>query len=681
MRGRRFLGPIIIMLFLLVATFQGCGGCADSKPNFTALGSGAMDASSSTGNGQPYDGKPEPGQYFRFVPGHPCVGENDVFSELDVSDSSIQATRYDPKTCALIRETIAFSDIESSVLTPSHLGWKEGIHVRRKERPSASSASVPVTETWCRSRDNLGAAYDVVIQETAQTGVLTAQLVAAQVSIGQIAVEPTQTFRVERNLQGSGLSYEATGFDLKVDLASPVSFGGDRWVGHLNAHLTKKPDLAKNDVSVDVACRTGAVLDRSREVLPAFSLDVSSGRLPSIAQFSRASVGTYIDSTGLLKMAAIGQPRFDVDPRTGELLGLRLEAAATNVAPWSTVFGDASWSRMLGVVVADGAGQAPDGLQTAALLTDIDPGQVSYVYYEKSGIPGDRLYTSSVYIKPGTSPGVAIVAWVLDANGVQTGYARAYYDWATGQFSTDGMLFGFGSEQIGGGWVRIWTTAKGGVDANSSVRIAIEPAGFRPEYQGTAYVWGAQLEEGAVPTSYIPTAGGPATREADSLRVTDLNWYGSGGTFQALMRRPAFEAASGSSGVVPTAIALLNSSSGAHSELFFDPATGLRARIAPDAGVGVEWSVGSVLDPLSLMKMVVGFTDSDGYLAVNGDVSRAPAGLSGIGAPSELRIGSSGSGLGSGSGSGSSFEWNGYFSRLVYWPTLFSDIESQRLSR
>jgi len=46
--------------------------------------------------------------------------------------------------------------------------------------------------------------------------------------------------------------------------------------------------------------------------------------------------------------------------------------------------------------------------------------------------------------------------------------------------------------------------------------------------KNTAYIWGAQLEAGSFPTSYIKTSGASATRSADNASITGENfssWY------------------------------------------------------------------------------------------------------------------------------------------------------------
>lgn len=63
---------------------------------------------------------------------------------------------------------------------------------------------------------------------------------------------------------------------------------------------------------------------------PSLSFNFTSGVLDSQITFTRASTGTYFDSTGALQSAAINAPRFDYNPTTLQPLGLLIEEQRTN---------------------------------------------------------------------------------------------------------------------------------------------------------------------------------------------------------------------------------------------------------------------------------------------------------------------------------------------------------------
>jgi hypothetical protein len=240
-------------------------------------------------------------------------------------------------------------------------------------------------------------------------------------------------------------------------------------------------------------------------------VDATTGQ--KLVTFTRASSGTYVGSDGLIKTATNNEARFDHNPTTGESLGLLVEESRTNLLLRSEEFDDASWTKQSSVSVSANAVTAPNGTLTADTVT-ADSGLG--VFQNITSVIGLN-YVNSVYVKAGTATSLLLRD--------DTGAGRhIQFNPSTGQITaTAGTLVGFGSQAVGNDWFRVWMIYA----ADSTTARGI----IRPGSSGSAQtftVWGAQLEAGAFPTSYIPTTTATVTRSADVASITGTafsSWY------------------------------------------------------------------------------------------------------------------------------------------------------------
>lgn len=258
-------------------------------------------------------------------------------------------------------------------------------------------------------------------------------------------------------------------------------------------------------------------------IRPALTLDFQKSRkLDPRITFSRSSSATYVDpATGLIKTAPDGVARFEKE-------GLLIEEARTNlftnsdslVTGWA--IDTSAWIRTANATTA------PDGTNTATKLVP-KVGINNQAIYQTIAVTAGTTYTGSAFVKAGEMSKCRLSFYT------QSNTPGVTVDMASGTIQTVGNCTG-SIRKLSNGWYHVSMTWDETRSVSTKSGVGYDSINS-PPVNGTDgfYVWGAQLEEGSFPTSYIPTAGATATRAADVASITGTNfsgWYNqSEGTF------------------------------------------------------------------------------------------------------------------------------------------------------
>lgn len=191
----------------------------------------------------------------------------------------------------------------------------------------------------------------------------------------------------------------------------------------------------------------------------------------------------------LLKMDFSGTPIY-LNSSTWDLVWQRLY----NLLRYSEQFENAAWLKS-NLVVTSNATVAPDGSNTADLLTQTGPG------YINQGAFAADLNTFSFYAKPSTSDWV-IASLKTYAGGTET----AWFNVATGYLGSKGANLITTIQPAEYGFFRCSLTKIAATTSEYTLIAATSGNGVSTNASGNAvYVWGAQLEPGELATTYTPT--------------------------------------------------------------------------------------------------------------------------------------------------------------------------------
>jgi hypothetical protein len=214
--------------------------------------------------------------------------------------------------------------------------------------------------------------------------------------------------------------------------------------------------------------------------------------------FTRSGNATRVNSEGLIELVSTNVPRLNYPLIDGVVSGCPhhiLEPARTNLITYSEAFDNAYWTKTSATITSNNA-VSPDGTLNADLFNINNPiGEdiVSKTFSFTNGVKTNI----SIFIKDNDFGNQLILA-------ISSNLVTINYDFSTQTIlSTSGAwLNSVNITKVFNGFNRIDFTINPTFNSFADFQIKTNNQG-----NGSFYIWGAQLELGSYPTSYIPNFG------------------------------------------------------------------------------------------------------------------------------------------------------------------------------
>jgi len=397
------------------------------------------------------------------------------------------------------------------------------------------------------------------------------------------------------------------------------------------------------------------------------SLTSSSGITPS---FSRASTGTYFNSSSVLTTAAINGPRFDhvYNGSSWVSKGLLIEEQRTNLTPYSEQINDASWGFTTNITISANAATAPDGATTADLMYPTASSTVCETGKSVGSVNTSLIYTNSFFLKASGKTWARILSIRGDFG--------AWFNLSNGTVGTTLSGSTATIQNVGNGWYRCSVTR--GTDFGTGytfIRVTDGDNTSAITKNGTdgILVWGAQSEQGSFSTSYIPTTSASATRSADVMQITGSNFSGF---YNASEGSVCFEGDSnGSTTASDTYFLICSDGSTFNNAAPFIFSSGssnsLRHRLRAGGSDIFNITTSEQLARNTPIKLAQGYKTTDTVILANGSIIDSRTNSFSTSSISTFYIGQAFSG---------SAQINGHIARLRYWNTRLDNATLRALS-
>jgi hypothetical protein len=344
---------------------------------------------------------------------------------------------------------------------------------------------------------------------------------------------------------------------------------------------------------------------------------------------TRATTATRVNANGLIESVASGIPRLDY-PLGGGCPALLVEPQSQNVARFvNQMTGQDFPSASGGLTITTGSTDflAPNGASGSITkyVGGAASGDTQQAYYVGGSITASAsgVHTFSLFVKAGATNPLNFCAIQFALFTGASGTATSYFSLASGTALTTGASI----QNYGNGWYRLtsapYTIAAGDLTGNVVFIFAEANNDFSWPASGalnlTAYTWGAQMEAGSVPTSYIPTTTAAVTRNADVISLSGAVSGCIGQTEGTLYTEIETQSVVGSTGV------LLQIGSG-NNRVYIarESATSLQLQLGTQSSAGFNFINHTFSG--SVAKIAIGYASGNNAFYVNGtQVSTASA--------------------------------------------------------
>lgn len=246
-----------------------------------------------------------------------------------------------------------------------------------------------------------------------------------------------------------------------------------------------------------------------------------------IVTFTRASTATFVGSNGLIQSAAIDAPRFDYDPVTLAAKGLLIEEGRANLLLQSEDFAT-TWA-VTNSSITTNATTSPAGTATADKLVENTATSTHFVNQSIASFTSGTAYSFSLYVKAAERTQLQVEHGVAAFGGTAP-KATFNLSTLTVTLTGGGTSHTASITDAGLGWYRIISSLQATATAAAATNIYLMDGVGNRSYTGDGtsglFIWGAQMETGNFPTSYIPTTTTSLTRSADVAQVNTITpWF------------------------------------------------------------------------------------------------------------------------------------------------------------